>query len=113
GYSWRIKPSVNRIFSSVINHDKRFNTFKGILYSKIYSLKSRSHFNSTYFYSSLAVYPFRINQPDMWSSWFRPLSIALIASRYPESFDEECKWRMPWWPGLGCDPFMREPLSID
>jgi len=104
GFSWRIQPKINDFFKT--SFDRHF--FYGKLYDHFYKALHRSHYKSTYYYSSLNCYPFKINQSDMWSSWFRPLTLVFIAKRYPDEFYEPCTWNCPSWPGLGFDPFYRQ-----
>lgn len=42
-----------------------------------------------------------VNESDMWSAWFRPLSLKLIAARYPERFPGAQLGRYRALPGLG------------
>ena len=52
-------------------------------------------------YSSWKVMSCRINQNDVWSTWFRLLALALISSRYPEEFGIGVAWNFRKNAGLG------------
>ncbi|MDA8413571.1 MAG: hypothetical protein M0023_07245 [Desulfobacteraceae bacterium] len=103
GFSWRVQPSLSDLL--IYPFGKEF--IAGRIYDFAYKSFRRSHYISEHFYSSLKLYPYAINKADTWSSWFRPLSLAFIAKRYPENFTEPCNWRFPTWPGLGFNPFLR------
>jgi len=105
GFGWRIQPTTGRLLNLITNNEFKTQSLIGLLYSGAFKIMHRSHFNSTFYYSSLATYPFCLNKSDMWSTWFRALSLALIARRYPDLYFEKCNWKFPFWPGLGCDPF--------
>lgn len=106
GFCWRIQPSLNGI-----SHVKKIFTnpslFLGLIYRAANMLRFPSHYKSTHYYSSLSIYPFEISKSDVWSSWFRALSLVFIAKRFPHNFTDECRWMFPRWPGLGYDPFVR------
>jgi hypothetical protein len=102
GYSWRIQPCLEDLCN--FSHGSDFIYKKS--FNLLYKARHRSHYLSEHYYSSLKPYPFKLNKSDTWSSWFRPLALAFIARRYPESFKEPCLWTPPYWPGLGFDPFV-------
>jgi hypothetical protein len=52
-------------------------------------------------YSGWKVMSCRINQSDIWSTWFRLLALALISSRYPEEFGTDVAWKFRKNAGLG------------
>lgn len=52
-------------------------------------------------YSGWKVMSCRINQSDIWSTWFRLLALALIISRYPEEFSTDVAWNFRKNAGLG------------
>jgi hypothetical protein len=52
-------------------------------------------------YSGWRVLSCPVNESDMWSAWFRPLSLKLIADRYPERFSAAEIGRYRGLPGLG------------
>jgi len=105
GFAWRLTPGPGKIPAILGLGDNRINALKGLAFQFIYKMRYRSHYNSIHYYSSLRVYPFKINESDMWSTWFRALSMALVARRYPDLFSTACHWRFFSWPGLGYDPF--------
>lgn len=109
GFSWRVQPNLLDILKYPLN--KKYVT--GKLYSLAYKALHRSHYASEHLYSSLKLYPYKINIADTWSSWFRPLSLAFIAKRYPNNFSESCNWRFPTWPGLGFNPFLEKTVSAN
>jgi hypothetical protein len=76
GYGWKINP--NRGF-----------------------LKRIINFNQVSYYSDWRLMPFKTYRSDMWSSWFRPLAIALIVSTYPEEFGSDFEFKFRRLPGLG------------
>lgn len=57
--------------------------------------------NRAWEYSSWKKMECRINQSDVWSTWFRLLALALINSRYPEEFDVNIPWKFRKNAGLG------------
>ena len=109
GFSWRIQPTFGSFFSKLINLGGFKHSLSGDIYAMAYKIAHNSHYNSTHYYSSLLSYPYKISKSDMWSSWFRPLTLALVAKRYPEHFLSSCDWRLPYWPGLGYEVFRRSP----
>lgn len=52
-------------------------------------------------YSSWSKMRYRLDGGDMWSTWFRPLALALISTRYPGQFTHNINWRFPARPVLG------------
>ena len=98
GFGWRIQPRLRGLVPTLQTDP---SLFPGQVYDCLYKLRNRSHYCSTYYYSSLQCYPFALNVSDTWSSWFRPLAVAFVAHRFPELFNAECNWRFPTWPGLG------------
>lgn len=102
GFSWRVQPRIKNFFTKSVGRDFKLGTLYDLLYKSIH----RSHYVATHNYSSLTLYPFKIDESDMWSGWFRPLALAFVARRYPESFTEPCDWKLPSWPGLGFNPFI-------
>jgi len=106
GYSWKLQPKPVNFIRLLCSKMADCSLAFGTLYAFMYKLRHRSYFNSTHYYSSLSIYPFKSDCSDMWSSWFRPLALAMIARRYPHRFYGACDWKMPCWPGLGYDPFL-------
>jgi hypothetical protein len=45
--------------------------------------------------------PFDIRQSDLWSTWFRSFGLAVISSRYPETFPTQVNWVFRRMPTLG------------
>ncbi len=41
------------------------------------------------------------NEGDLWSTWFRPLALALVSTRYPGEFIDDISWAFRRAPGLG------------
>jgi hypothetical protein len=107
GFSWRVQP----LFADLIKFSNGYGYIGRKGYNLLYKAFNRSHYMSKHNYSSLELYPFKIHHADTWSSWFRPLALAFIAKRYPDSFQEKCLWKAPEWPGLGFDPFYRYKKS--
>jgi hypothetical protein len=105
GFSWRVQPSMADLFC--VSNGADF--IKRKTYNFLFKVRHRSHYASIHNYSSLQIYPFKLNQSDTWSSWFRPLALAYIAQRYPDNFSEACEWNAPDWAGLGYDPFLSCP----
>jgi hypothetical protein len=103
GYGWRIVPRAWRGLSAFANGE--FQLTADIGASWLYALRTRSQIRSTHYYSSCRAYPYRIDRSDMWSTWFRPQTLLLIARRYPEAFRHVPGWTLPHWPGLGFDPW--------
>ena len=108
GFSWRVQPLLADLF----NATNGYNYIKRKGYNLLYKARHRSHYMGEHNYSSLKLYPFKLNHSDTWSSWFRPLALAFIAKRYPESFREVCPWSAPEWPGLGFDPFCHQQTIL-
>jgi hypothetical protein len=106
GFSWRIQPRLTNLFEIKFSSGMTTDLLKGVAGNLIYKVLHRSHYCSTHFYSSLSIYPFKLMESDMWSTWFRSTSLAFIAQRYPDAFKGVCNWRLPFWPGLGYDPFI-------
>lgn len=44
---------------------------------------------------------YRVDESDLWSTWFRPLALALISTRYPGEFIDDVDWRFRPTPTLG------------
>lgn len=44
---------------------------------------------------------YRVDESDLWSTWFRPLALALISTRYPGEFIDDINWRFRRTPTLG------------
>lgn len=97
GFPWRLQPSLAALAQSV--GDAR--TMYDWAVSFAYRLRYRSHYRCVHYYSSFSKYPFQIGKSDLWSTWFRLLTVALAAKRYPELFERPCGWTLPSWPGLG------------
>lgn len=112
GFSWRLPPNFTSMLkaSKVLSWQK--DVVKGQLTGKLFQLLRRSMYKSTHYYSSLSCYPFDISKSDLWSSWFRTLSLAFIAQRYPELFVDSCSWQFLEWPGLGYSPFLGEEKDV-
>lgn len=43
----------------------------------------------------------RVDESELWSAWFRPLSLALISDRYPGEFIDDIPWRFHQSAALG------------
>jgi hypothetical protein len=54
-----------------------------------------------WYYSGWERMPFDIRQSDLWSTWFRSYGLALISTRYPETFPTNVNWRFRRIPALG------------
>jgi len=52
-------------------------------------------------YSSWGKIRYRVDESDLWSTWVRPLALALISSRYPGEFIDDINWRFRRTPTLG------------
>lgn len=44
---------------------------------------------------------YRVDESDLWSTWFRPLALALISTRYPGKFIDDMNWQFRRTPTLG------------
>ena len=53
-------------------------------------------------YSSWDKMRYRVDESDLWSTWFRPLALALISIRYPGEFIDDINWQFRRTPALGC-----------
>lgn len=100
GFPWRLQPDIGSSLVKSLNDPLMLRAWG---FSLLYKALHRSHYNSTHYYSSFSAYPFMISHSDLWSTWFRLLTIGFIAQRYPESFKYPCNWKFPQWPGLGFD----------
>lgn len=97
GFPWRLQPSPMALAQSVGSAC----AVRDWAVSFAYRLKYRSHYRCVHHYSSFSRYPFQIGESDLWSTWFRLLTVALAAKQYPELFVKPCGWALPSWPGLG------------
>jgi len=50
----------------------------------------------------------RMNESNIWATWFRPLALALIQTRYPDRHGDASAWTFRRLPGLG----WHEPRAI-
>ena len=105
GFSWRIQPKFNRMVKGVSLFGFNQRLLFSQAYDFLYKFRYRSHYNSIHNYSSLAKYPFKLDVSDLWSCWFRAISIAFILKTYPDDIGLNCHWTFPGWPGLGTHPF--------
>lgn len=102
GYSWRLPTKLSWIIH--LFKQGKIKPIVGALKTLAFKLKNRSHYNSTHLYSSCEAYPFKIDESDTWSCWFRASAIAMIAQALPERFENECTWLLHNRPGLGNNP---------
>jgi hypothetical protein len=52
-------------------------------------------------YAGWSKMEYTCEEGDLWSTWFRPLALALISTRYPGEFIDDIAWTFRRKPGLG------------
>jgi len=63
--------------------------------------KRRAVEEPIYWYSGWVRMECRVNESNIWATWFRPLAWALISARYPERYGDAGGWTFRRLPGLG------------
>lgn len=115
GFSWARRDSfsfshlVSHIFSwqEGLNMVTRVDFKKRMIANQLYKFLNKK---GAWKYSGCDQLSVAMDASDMWSAWFRPLSIALIEWRYPTTFGMAHPWQFRSSAGLGWH-FSREQIS--
>lgn len=96
-----IKKALFRSLETLIKGQRRDGGYSWKINTQNKIANEFGIFGKRSFYSSWRLMPFNVNRSDMWSGWFRPLAIALIASTYPDEIGSNFKFNFRRLPGLG------------
>ena len=96
-----IKQALLKSLEALVNGQNKDGGFSWKIEAKKGFIRRLRYFTKTSFYSDWRLMPFNTYRSDMWSSWFRPLAIALIVSTYPEEFGSDFEFKFRRLPGLG------------
>jgi len=122
-----VKEALNRSFAAILANQNQDGGFceakrpivqetksrKKLLLDKIglsslYKEPTRIEAPQNKRYSGWEVMRYQVDESDLWSTWFRPLGLALISSRYPGEFIDDVEWKFRRTPCLG----WHDPLKI-